>query len=149
MPKVWMPTSFDLDIFEKKYFTYYSSMIRFLSISWINKKIIFSLVNPFKRSYKVIFYIHWYKLFLQVSDEGTNALAQNCSSLTELIISSNYGITGLGLVNLIQKCNQLQRLDIGSTYVKDNALEGIRRFGYGKNLKEVRLFNCPNVSVHF
>jgi len=81
-----------------------------------------------------------------VSDEGIKAVASECSLLTELTISSNYGITTKGVSFLLEKCINLQKLDIGKTYLTDLALEGIRFKGYGKHLKEVRLFKCPNVS---
>ena len=82
----------------------------------------------------------------QVSDEGIEAIADNCRSLKELKISSNYGITNQGVSTVLKKCNKLRKLDIGKTYLRDCALQNLRLVKHGSQLKEIRLFKCPNVS---
>uniref|UniRef100_A0A7M5WVS8 F-box/LRR-repeat protein 15-like leucin rich repeat domain-containing protein n=2 Tax=Clytia hemisphaerica TaxID=252671 RepID=A0A7M5WVS8_9CNID len=81
-----------------------------------------------------------------VTDTGVLAIAKFSCNLKHLIISSNYGITSKGLSALLKQCTNLETLDIGRTYLSNTSFDDMLREGYAKNLKEIRLYKCPNIS---
>ena len=83
-----------------------------------------------------------------MSDEGILEIADCCKKLTELHVSSCYGVTDKSVAALAKYCPSLRELDVSWCFqVTDQSLQQFLVLNC--NLQSIRIKNCAKVRPDF